>query len=186
MGKDSQWYDDVYLHSEEAVKQPEDSMYIDVWKIALKYITKANTVADFGCGPGQFAKFLVNNGRKFIYGVDFSMEAIKMAYRMNPMERFYIGDLINPRYFSLHQYDTAICFKVLEHIKKDIAVVSNIPKDKKVLFSVPNFPYKSHVRHFKHKDDVYNRYAPYFNIIEIIPIDMNRGNVIYLTIAIKK
>ena len=83
MQKEKEWYNQAYSVSEEYRKEPEDSMYINVWDRAIELINNERIV-DLGCGSGQFAKLLLNKGKRFVYGLDYSDEAISIAKKLNP------------------------------------------------------------------------------------------------------
>jgi len=188
------YYDKVYTSNKENKGQytldPENSMYYPVWSEALKYIRKKKyKVADLGCGPGQFAKLLLNRGYMFMYGVDFSYKAIDMAKEMNPeyKDKFYNKNLLDPSAYNIDKYKVATCFEVLEHIEKDTNVISFIPSDTIFIFSVPNYWAKGHVRVFNNEEEIIDRYASLLDFVKIIPIPMDRkGKIIYLAITVRK
>lgn len=169
MEQDHKWYNEAYKASVEYRKEPEDSMYIEVWNKALSLI-KNERILDFGCGPGQFAKLLLKNGKRFVKGYDFSNEAIILAQRANPQHKrsFIVKDLLKIE--KTPAYDVVICFEVLEHITKDIEVIKKIGSGKRFIFSVPNYDYKSHVRKFETTDEILLRYNPFLDIKKIYPI----------------
>ena len=49
-------------------------------------------VADVGCGPGQIARYLCEQGVRML-GVDLSPEMIRWATRLNPNAEFRVGDM---------------------------------------------------------------------------------------------
>ena len=184
MEQNNKWYDEAYKISEEYKKEPEKSIYINVWNKAITLI-KNERVIDFGCGSGQFAKLLLSNGKRFVYGVDFSNEAIKIAQTLNPEHRrmFVVRDLLKP--FKVPALDLVICFEVLEHITNDLAVIKKIPSGKRFIFSVPNYDYKSHVRKFDSEAEVLMRYSDLIDIKYIYPIPMSDKNIIWLVDSVK-
>ena len=184
MQKNQDWYNQAYAVSEEYKKEPEESMYINVWNKALSLINNERVV-DLGCGSGQFAKLLLNKGKRFIYGVDYSSEAIQIAKKLNPdySAKFVVKDLLKD--FKLPAHDLIICFEVLEHITEDLSVVRKIQSGKRFIFSVPNYDYKSHVRKFEYGTEILDRYSELLDIKKIYPINMSDKNIIWLCDSVK-
>ncbi len=185
MEQQVKWYDEAYRVSVEYKKEPDNCRYYPIWNKAVSLI-KDEGVIDFGCGPGQFAKLLLNNGKCFVYGVDFSGEAISMAQKSNPehKQKFVIGNLLDG--FKLPAYDLVTCFEVLEHIEKDLDVIKKIDSGKMFIFSVPNYDYKSHTRKFDSEIDIMERYDDLVDIKHIYRFAMNNKNIIYLVDSVKK
>lgn len=184
MEQNNKWYDEAYKASKEYKKEPENSIYKNVWDKAISLI-KNERIVDFGCGSGQFAKLLLLNGKRFVYGIDFSNEAIKIAQTLNPEHKrmFVVRDLLKP--FKTPAFDLVICFEVLEHITNDLAVVKKIPSGKRFIFSVPNYDYKSHVRKFDSEAEVVSRYSDLVTIKYIHQIPMSDKNIIWLVDSVK-
>jgi hypothetical protein len=60
--------------------------------------------------------------------------------------------------------------EVLEHIAEDFAVLSCFPPGTRCLMTVPNFPWRSHVRHFRSEDAVTQRYGRFFDDFSVTRI----------------
>lgn len=177
--KDSVHYDNAYTITEIYKEEPEDiKVYYPMWLQALETLKsiKATTIVDLGCGPGHVAKVISNqvNCNLFeiekFFGYDFSPKAIEMAKNLvldNKRFEFEIRDLLNFNFVEGKPTDTVyISFEFLEHIHKDLEVLSKIPSGSQVIFSVPSFDYKSHVRFFPEKQDVFQRYSKTIDILE--------------------
>jgi ubiquinone/menaquinone biosynthesis C-methylase UbiE len=52
-------------------------------------------VCDLGCGPGQIARYLYDQGVSTVMGVDLSPGMIAEAQRLNPNISFRTGDMLN-------------------------------------------------------------------------------------------
>ena len=185
MEQSVKWYDEAYKVSPEYRKEPEDSRYYPIWDKALSLI-KDEWVIDIGCGSGQFAKLLLNNGKCFLFGIDFSGEAILIAQKLNPeyKQKFIVGDLLDG--FRRSPYDLVTCFEVLEHIVKDLDVIKKIESGKRFIFSIPNYDYHSHVRKFNSEDEIFKRYSDLIDIKGIYPLTMHDRNIIYLVDSVKR
>lgn len=149
-------YDKIYKDNLKYGCHYSDSIYYPIWDAALKYIS--GRVLEFGCGTGQFAEMLHKKKEKEVMylGVDFSQEAILQAKKRNYGMNFLCDDVFN---IYIPLIDTLVAFELLEHIEQDVKLVKRFPKDKKIVFSVPNFSAANHYRYFTNKSDIKKRYG---------------------------
>ena len=184
--KPATWYNKHYKQSEEYRKEPEEIFYYPMWKHAISWIGSENII-DLGCGPGQFANLLFKENKNLISAVDFSSQAIDMAKKANPghEEVFKVGNILLPAIFNV-DYRTAVSFEVLEHINNDIGVIRYLKRGTKFIFSVPNYDYTSHVRFFKHKTKILERYSPYLEFKKLTSFKISDRKIIFLAKTIKK
>ncbi|ONI44405.1 hypothetical protein AN640_05605 [Candidatus Epulonipiscium fishelsonii] len=171
-------------------KHYKDTPYYGTWKEAIRkliFLNRNISIIDIGCGVGQFANMLFDYGFTNYKGLDYSQEAINMAQQTNTehKSKFQCGDALIHSIFE-ENYNLVILFEILEHVNADIKLMQRISKNSKVLFSVPNFPSKYHVRYFENKKEVVNRYKPYIKILDIQVIHLNKKSVLYLVCGIKK
>lgn len=160
------FYDNAYnsnkMYSKHYTKLP---YYNDIWKFIATKLNKAeDVIADFGCGPGQFAHFLSDLNYKMSYGVDFSEEAVKMAKKLLPKGKFYDADLYDPQTYKKGKYNTAICLEVLEHLTLDNKFFEYLPEGTKVILTVPDFDSVSHVRYFNSTQECKDRFKAWMKI----------------------
>jgi len=120
---------------------------------------RCGRVIEFGCGVGVLAKMLYDEGFTNYLGIDFSSDMIRLAKSRAPQQCFLQLDLRE----SIKGFCTGspcfICLETLEHIKNDLQVLDNIPSGATVIFSVPTYNFKAHVRYFKTKEEVIDRYS---------------------------
>lgn len=154
----SDWYDGVYKHS-AVYRQPfYESPYYSTWIVVADRLHRygARHVLDVGCwGFQQYT------------GLDFSPQAIEMARAIVPEYTFLVADARSPDAYHDIDYDTVVCTELLEHVEDDFGVLSCFAPGSRCLCTVPNFPYTSHVRHFKAASDVEARYAEFFQSIAV-------------------
>lgn len=138
------------------------SRYLPIYKKAISYLPppeKSDTIVDLGCGVGFFAKVLFEMGYKEYIGIDFSQDMIAKSRNRFPTATFILGDLRNKEIHKIFQkYKIFVILETLEHIEKDLDIIKNIPKGSLVIFSVPNFDAKFHVRYFKNINEVIERF----------------------------
>ena len=160
---DDSFYDNAYISSEKYSANYRRSPYYKIWQHIVGLLDKDSVVADFGCGPGQFAHMLRDNKIKYAYGTDFSAVAVKKASKL-VKARFVKADIYNEDTYLLDDYNTAICLEVLEHLDNDLYFFEALPADTRVIITVPDFDSVSHVRYFPTMDDVKARYGDKFRI----------------------
>lgn len=190
MEKNSNFYNEVYLKGgskQEYFKEPKDCIYYPIWNHICFGLNNVDKILELGCGVGQLAKLFINYNKNYIRGIDFSKIAIKKAKENNigNESKFIIGNLYNKLLYEI-DYDIVIICEVLEHLKDDLFIINNIKKDKKIIFSVPNYNSKGHVRYFSTWMEANERYR---NLIEFknppILFKLNEKNHIYLFEGIK-
>jgi 2-polyprenyl-3-methyl-5-hydroxy-6-metoxy-1,4-benzoquinol methylase len=64
---------------------------------------------------------------------------------------------------KLRKFNLFILLEVLEHVNDDMKLLSTLPSGSRVIFSVPNYDSKAHVRFFGSAGDVIQRYQKILN-----------------------
>ncbi|PKM50829.1 MAG: hypothetical protein CVV02_10065 [Firmicutes bacterium HGW-Firmicutes-7] len=188
---ESKLYDDIYKNGGYGgayFKHYSETLYIDIWYKAASIIKRISNpmIIDIGCGPGQFANLLFDFGIINYKGIDYSAEAIKLAKLRNDKynERFYLDNAYTSNIYE-EEYNIVTLFEVLEHVEEDITLLNKIKKDSIVLFSVPNYLSRGHVRCFHSKEEIYERYKQTVEINEIYESQLNEVNKLYLAVSVK-
>jgi len=136
--------------------------YLPIYEKAISYLPppeESDVVVDLGCGVGYFTKVFFEMGYTKYLGIDFSQDMIDASKKQVPYADFILGDLRdNETIKILQKYKIFVILETLEHIEKDIDIIKNIPKESLVIFSVPNFDGKFHVRYFNNIDEVIERF----------------------------
>ena len=164
------YYDDVYAASKEYRLHYLQSRYYFVWTVLVDRVRQFGSkgILEIGCGSGQFAEMLRSYVDAPYTGLDFSQTAIDLALEKEIANaEFVVDDARTCPIFETAQYDTVICTEVLEHIEDDLLVVSRVPVGTYCLFTVPDFPYTSHVRHFENCEQVEERYQRYLDNFDV-------------------
>jgi SAM-dependent methyltransferase len=167
------YYDQVYDGSEEYRKHYSQSRYYFVWTVIVDRIRRdrLNRVLEVGCGSGQLAAFLIDQGVQKYVGLDFSATAIDMARDKELAHtEFVVGDARSSNVLDAPDFDVIVCTEVLEHITEDLLVVSRFPPGRRCICTVPSFPYVSHVRHFHDANQVAQRYGEYFDNLDVFTL----------------
>lgn len=145
------------------------SWYYPLYKKVMDEIlnTAYKQILEVGCGTGGFAEIASNKGYSYA-GFDFSEVAVQKARsRCRNSALFYQADALDKSSYKT-AYDIIVCTEVLEHIEKDIELVSLWKKGVHVICSVPNYDSPGqHVRFFTTQDQVYERYNQVIEIDKI-------------------
>lgn len=176
------FYDASYRSVEKYKTSGDDSVYRPVWDYILD-ILKAQgicSVIDLGCGPGQFAQFLLLRTKMRYTGCDFSAQAIAMCRSKQLPAKFYRTDLARGRRFAIAAtYDAAIATEFLEHVADDIAILRKLKPGRLLIGSVPNFDSFGHVRYFSSEAAVEQRYGPLLQSIVVKRFAFGATSCIY-------
>ena len=184
--KNSNFYDELFESggwNETYFKHYSETHYYEIWLKALELVLKIDNpnIIEIGCGPGQFANLLFDNGIKYYRGIDFSKEAIKYAKIRNDRYKdlFGVENAYTTNIFN-EEYNTVIIFEVLEHVDEDLKILSRIRENSNILFSVPNFNSEGHVRWFNSKQEIIERYKEYIDFEDILSFSVGAINKIFL------
>ena len=145
-------------------------------KVALTMIKSDGLILELGCGNGNFAKLLSDNGYKNYLGIDIISNNIKEAKKLVPNFDFWAVNVFASRVFSkIKEASTIVSFQTFEHLgtrkgNEDIDFLLTFPQGKHFIFSVPNSPYlKEHKRWFE-LEGWKKRYGDILNYKEAITI----------------
>ncbi|MCB0013582.1 MAG: class I SAM-dependent methyltransferase [Anaerolineales bacterium] len=75
---------------DEMARKPFDRLMLD-WLAAR--VADTGTICDMGCGPGQIARYLHDQGAA-VGGIDFSGAMVQEAQRLHPTIPFQQGDML--------------------------------------------------------------------------------------------
>lgn len=152
----------------EYIKFYKDSIYYPLWQHVLKYVRRISEpkILEVGCGSGQLAHFLYDEGFKDYKGFDINPEMVGLARKNSPQD-FFVGDALNKINF-VSEYNTVIATEVLEHIQNDFGIIKNIKSGTNFILSVPSFKCDGHLRWFSSAPEIINYYFDYLNIKELV------------------
>lgn len=183
-----EWYDESFDNNEHWRRHYTRSRYYPMWAVISDRVLREgkNSVLDIGCGPGQFALLLRERGLPHYLGFDFSSRRIEWARKVCPGFGFMVADAFETDLFRSYHYDAVLCTEFLEHVERDIEVIKKISADTSFYASVPNFPFKSHVRHFNSMEQVRQRYSEHFEHFSVNEFPSNATGRLYYIMEGKK
>jgi len=167
--KSADWYDASFDACEHWSQHYTASEYYFLWSVIVDRIamSDAGSILEIGCGTGQLASLIHDKVMCNYHGFDFSAKRVEYAQATNPDLSFAHQDAFQTDLFTTCDYDTVVCTEFLEHVEADTVVLEKVRSATRFLGTVPNFPFTSHVRHFKSEDEVATRYKPYFRSLRI-------------------
>ncbi len=167
--KGPEWYDASFENSDRWRRHYSETNYYFLWSVIVDRMIRAGveSILEVGCGTGQLACLIRDKGISRYHGFDFSRKRIEQAKRVCPEFVFSRQDAFQTDLFTTFDYDAVICTEFLEHVEGDIEVLNRIRSGARFYGSVPNFPFPSHVRHFKSEKEVLSRYGQCFTDIHI-------------------
>lgn len=162
LSKDSKYYESV--HTEEVLHRFSEGLYAARNEILIDHLSSVlpeqSHVLDLAAGSCYIAKRLVEDGRVASYTWnDFNPNLIKLVEKEVLNDKFLIDPFdADDAECDLGKFNVFICIS-LEHIEKDLEILSKLKPGTIVSICSPNFDSKEHVRHFESIDEFKSRYA---------------------------
>ena len=156
----AEFYDRRFARKARWREHYTKSVYYPVWTVVADRLKRAGvtSIVDIGCGPGQFACLMQDNGIQRYLGLDFSTLRLEHARRICPGYVFQVTDIFKSDVLATHDYDAVVMLEFLEHVDRDLDALGKIKPGTFVIATVPNFPDEGHVRFFETADAVRRRY----------------------------
>jgi 2-polyprenyl-3-methyl-5-hydroxy-6-metoxy-1,4-benzoquinol methylase len=176
-------YDNIYKKSEMYAKHYTEILdFYKVWD-TITEIVKGHSIIDLGCGCGHFANMLYDKGHEKYLGVDFSDIAIEKCKGLN-LKRLFKFQCENLEKFllkTIKRDDIYTAIELFEHLEDDKYVISLLPKNSLLVFSVPNFTSQNHYRVYSDADFIKEYYKDILQINKIHePIEKQKGKLIFI------
>ena len=168
--KDSQFYNEIYESAEDYQTHYKDSVYYVMWTQAIQMLKEMESpkILEVGCGAGQFAHYLSDEGFRDYHGFDFSAEAVKIA-KKRVSQLFVVGDAYDAAAYNF-DYNVVVAQEILEHLKDDLAAISKIKPGSRIVFSLPLFDHVAHYRWFIRPREIEKRYYRLVDLDKIVRV----------------
>lgn len=185
---DSHYYDATFERGKHWRKHYRAVPHYAIWRVIADGMRRdgVRSVLDLGCGTGQFACLLHDEGFPQYIGIDFSHKRIEWARQVCPHFTFTVADVFETGLLESLDYDSVVCTEFLEHIEDDLALLQRIRSGTRVYASVPNFSNRAHVRYFANKDEVTVRYSPLFAEFNVTSRPNRKRKEFYIFDSLKK
>lgn len=160
------YYDRIFRTRKQFHRHYSGSRYFQIWKILIKDIPTSDRILELGCGTGQLAAYLYDQGFRNYLGLDFSTTAIARARNAAPDLAFRVADLRAPDVYAC-PYDRVVATEVLEHLDDDLTVFGHLRAGTRVHATLPMKDDPSHVRFFPKASGVVARYEPHLDDLSV-------------------
>ena len=188
--QNSDYYRQAFEANDDRRKHYTASPYYVLWAVIVDRLrrARARVALEVACGSGQLAWAIADARILSSYlGFDFTPVMIEQARVNCPELRFDVADAYTTELFETYNYDTVVATEFLEHVERDLEVLSSIRAGARFVGTVPNFPYVSHVRHFHDCSEVAARYGAFFDAFSVDAIPANdRGKTFFLLEGIRR
>lgn len=155
--KPAKYYDDIFA------KDFDSKRYHHIFEKASQLAS--GKILDIGCGTAELQNYISSDR---YYGFDISKVAIARA--RNP--HAWQSNAYDPKNYR-DEFNTYIALEVFEHLD-DIRIIKNIPKRKNIIFSVPSFPDRSHLRMYT-ENAIRRRFNSLIDIEKVIRYNWHGG-----------
>lgn len=163
----SRYYDGLYNNAYRTGIYDTDR-FNAIYRAVMQHLLEPTNILEVGCGTGELARRLVIAGHKY-EGFDFSSVALS-KHSLSTICRSWCGNAYDEDNWLNIPYDTLIAVEVFEHLD-DLRILKFVPPDTQVVFSVPNFDSRSHVRIYPDEESIKAYYKGVLNIENIRRID---------------
>jgi SAM-dependent methyltransferase len=175
--KGADYYDELYSSTDVYRCSYPQSYYYFLWSIIADRARRdqVQRVFEIGCGPGQLAAYLLDQGVRHYTGFDLSPVAVEFARQRVPAGNFFVGSALDPAAYAGQDFGLLVCTEVLEHIDDDLRVLSLVAPGRRCICTVPNFAHESHVRFFQNAEEVRGRYGPLLDNLDVMTLRSPRA-----------
>jgi len=175
------WYDRSFSRIIEGHKHYTEAGHHFLWSVLADRLARdgVRSVLDIGCGPGQLAVLLRDQGIPRYCGIDFSEERLRWARKTCPGFSFVTADAFQTDLLAKFPYDAVVCAEFLNHVQEDLDLVRRIRKGARFYGIVANSPFASHVRVFRSADEVRARYSDLFEDFRVSQFMADRTGKAY-------
>lgn len=139
-------------------------------------------IIECGCGTGALANMLMDAGYWY-HGFDFSSEALKHCSKQ-VKDRTWRATAYSKRAWDKEKFNTVVAIETFEHLD-DHRVLRWVPKETRIIFSVPNFNSRSHLRTYEGHEDIQSYYRGKIAINCFKEIKTQKDKIITVCDAIK-
>lgn len=138
------FYQSVYLKGEKKHFTPfvtKGTTSTEAKEVIKEMKWKGKRVLDVGCGTGNFAREIAKKDAKYVLGIDYADEAIKIAEKNNKEKnlKFKKLDVIKLD----EKFDIIVSIGTIEHMDNPIKIIKKLKsclnKNGKIILTTPNW-----------------------------------------------
>ena len=138
------FYQSVYLKGEKKHFTPfvtNGTTSTEAKEVVKEIKWKGKKVLDVGCGTGNFAREVAKKDAKYVLGIDYADEAIKIAEKNNKLKNleFKKLDVIKLN----EKFDIIVSIGTIEHMDNPMTIIRKLKKclnkNGKIILTTPNW-----------------------------------------------
>jgi len=170
------YYDDIYKTAYRTGIY-NTARFDPVYDAVLAFLPEPADILEVGCGVGELGRRLVIAGHRY-KGFDFSAVALK-KHSLFTLYDVWCGDAYDPNTWLHLPFDTIVAVETFEHLD-DLRILDFVPPGVHVVFSVPNFDSRSHLRIYPDRKSIKVYYKDVLKIHDIQRLDMQEKKTIFV------
>jgi len=113
----SNYFKDRYNEKTIKKKLALDLVHLEKEILPLLPTNKRSVVLDLGCGHGNLMMLLMHKGFTDVYGIDISLDQIRMANELGLANAMH-GDILQYLSNNSEKFDVILGIDIVEHLKK--------------------------------------------------------------------
>jgi len=138
------FYQNVFLKGEKKHFTPfitKGTTSTETQEVIKEITWKGKRILDVGCGTGNFAREVAKKDAKYVLGIDYADEAIKIAKKTNKRKnlKFKKLDVIKLE----GKFDIIVSIGTIEHMDNPIKIIKKLKsclnKNGKIILTTPNW-----------------------------------------------
>lgn len=138
------FYQSVYLKGEKKHFTPfvtKGTTSTETQEVIKEITWKGKRILDVGCGTGNFAREVAKKDAKYVLGIDYADEAIKIAEKNNKEKNLKFKKL-DVRELN-EKFDVIVSIGTLEHMDNPLQILKKLKKclnkNGKIILTTPNW-----------------------------------------------
>lgn len=177
----AEYYDSIYK-SAYRTGIYDTARFGAVYNAVMEYLPESVNILEVGCGTGELGRRLVIAGHDY-EGFDFSPVALE-KHSLCTLCRVWCGNAYDEDNWLNVPYNTLIAVEVFEHLD-DLRILKFVPPGTQVVFSVPDFSSRSHLRTYPNSHAIRKYYKGVLEITHTTRIVTQEDKAIFVCNAVK-
>jgi predicted TPR repeat methyltransferase len=175
------YYDDVYKDAYRTGIY-NTTRFNSVYDVVLSFLSEPADILEIGCGVGELGRRLVMAGHRY-KGFDFSAVALG-KHSLSTLYDVWHGDAYDFDTWLHLPFDTVVAVETFEHLD-DLYILNFVPPAVHVVFSVPDFDSRAHLRIYPDEKSIRAYYKDVLKIHGIQRLDMKKDKAIFVCNAVR-